>query len=379
MTTLQSSIQECFQGISEPRVKNRSKYDLTSILVIGLLATVAGADSFNDIELFARSKKEWLSTFLDLPNRVPSHDTFNRVFSLILPEEFNRCFIRWTQAISDKIEGVVAIDGKTLRRSFESASEPMGLHMVSAWACENQLVLGQVRTAAKSNEITAIPHLISILDLKETIVTIDAIGCQKDIAKGILNAEADYVLSLKGNQKNTYERAKSLFEEQNQSEFENLSCSFFSSTEKNRGRLETREVSSIDVSETEYFKTWSDLKSITKIVSTRTLKDRKTKTETRYYISSLSANAEQIGKVIRSHWGIENKLHWVLDVAFKEDYARNRKDHSAENVAILRRMAMNMIKKENSSKTSLRGKRLKASWDDDYLIHLLSIKLDKEF
>jgi predicted transposase YbfD/YdcC len=337
-----------------------------------LLATLAGAENFNDIELFAENKEAWLRTFLELPDGVPSHDTFNRVFSLILPEEFSKCFTAWTQALAQKIKGVVAIDGKTLRGSFDSASKTSALHMVSAWSSENELVLGQIRTAAKSNEITAIPQLIAMLDLEGSTVTIDAMGCQKEIAQSILNAGAEYVLNLKGNQGNTLGSVKYLFEWEEKNNFCGVFCTENETIGKDHGRIETRKAFSIDVSGMEEFKEWPGLKSVTKLVSIREIIGKASIEEERYYLSSLPADAEKIGTAIRSHWGIENSLHWILDVNFGEDHARNRKGHSAENMAILRHMAVNLIKKERSSKTSFRGKRLKASWSDEYIINLLS-------
>jgi len=370
MQTGMTSIHKYFQDISDPRVKNRSDHLLMDILVIALLATLAGAESFNDIELFAKNKEAWLQTFLILPGGIPSHDTFNRVFSLIVPEEFSKCFVAWTQAMAQKIEGVVAIDGKTLRRSFDSASQTSALHMVSAWSSENNLVLGQIRTDAKSNEITAIPQLIAMLDLEGSTVTIDAMGCQKKIAQSIINAGAEYVLNLKGNQGNTLANVKSIFEREEKNGFRSFTQ--YETTDKGHGRIETRKAYSTDVNGMEEFKEWPGLESVTMIVSTREIIGQGTTEEIRYYLSSLPADAEKIAAAVRSHWGIENSLHWILDVNFHEDYARNREGHSAENMAILRHMAINLIKKERSSKTSLRGKRLKASWNDDYLINLLS-------
>jgi predicted transposase YbfD/YdcC len=244
--------------------------------------------------------------------------------------------------------------------------------MVSAWSSENELVLGQIRTAAKSNEITAIPQLIAMLDLEDAIVTIDAMGCQKEIAQSILNAGADYVLALKGNQGNTFESAKSIFEWEEKNGFRGVFYTQYETMDKDHGRIETRKAYSIDVTGMEEFKEWPGLESVTKIVSIREIIGRGTTEEIRYYLSSLPADAEKIGPAVRSHWGIENSLHWILDVNFREDHARNRKDHSAENMAILRHMALNLIRKERSSKTSFRGKRLKASWSDDYLLDLLS-------
>ena len=252
------------------------------------------------------------------------------------------------------------------------ASQTSALHMVSAWSVENELVLGQIRTAAKSNEITAIPLLIAMLDLEGAIVTIDAMGCQKDIAQSIQNAGADYVLALKGNQGNTLESAKFIFEWEEKNGFHGVFYTQYETMDKDHGRIETRKAYSIDVTGMEEFKEWPGLESVTKIISIREIIGQGTTEEIRYYLSSLPADAEKIGPAVRSHWGIENSLHWILDVNFQEDRARNRKDHSAENMAILRHMVLNLIKKERSSKTSVRGKRLKASWSDDYLLTLLS-------
>ena len=364
-----TSIHEYFQDISDPRVKNRSRHLFIEVIVVALLATIAGAESFNDIELFAKSKEAWLHTFLILPGGIPSHDTFNRIFSLIAPEEFTKCFVAWSKALAQKIEGVVAIDGKTLRRSFDSASQTSALHMVSAWSSENELVLGQIRTDTKSNEITAIPQLIAMLDLKGSTATIDAMGCQKKIAQSILDAGAEYVLNLKGNQGNTLENVKSIFKSGEKDGFRGFTQ--YETKEKGHGRIETRKAYSTDVNGMEEFKEWPGLESVTMIVSTREIIGKETTVDTRYYLSSLPADAEEIAKAARSHWGIENSLHWILDVTFHEDYARNRVGNSAENMAILRHIAINLVKKERSSKTSLRGKRLKASWSNDYLIDLL--------
>jgi predicted transposase YbfD/YdcC len=344
------------------------------ILVIALCATISGAEGFNDIELYGKSKEEWLRTFLALPNGIPSHDTFNRVFASLSPEEFSKCFIKWTASLAEKLKGVVAIDGKTLRRSFSSSSKTTALHMVSAWSSENELVLGQIRTAAKSNEITAIPQLISILDIRGCTVTIDAMGCQKDIAQKIKDGEANYILALKGNQGNTMDATEFLFKCEEKDGFRGVFHTEYETLEKNHGRIEKREIYSVGIpNDIEEFTEWPGLKSVTMVVSTREITGEEPTMERRYYLSSLPARAEQIGKAIRDHWGIENSLHWILDVDFREDCARNRKNHSAENMAILRHMVVNLVKKEKSSKTSFRGKLLKASWNDDYVLKLLSL------
>ena len=374
MTLKPTSIHEYFGDLPDPRKEARTRYLLMDILTISLLAIVGGAEGFNDIELFGRMKEEWLRGFLELPNGIPSHDTINRVFSMLSPDAFNKCFIAWTQALAKKLEGVVAIDGKTLRRSFGSASKTTALHVVSLWAAENELVMGQIRTEAKSNEITAIPKLLEMLDITGCTVTIDAMGCQKEIAQRVLDRGANYVFGLKGNQENTFDAVKYLFGWEEKNGYSGVFHTQHETLEKGHGRIEKREVHSIgNLEEIEGFENWPGLKSLTMVISTREVMGQSPTEERRYYLSSLECDAEKIGAAVRSHWGIENKLHWVLDVNFHEDYARNRVDHSAENMAILRHMALNLLKKENSSKTSLRGKRLKASWNDDYILTLLSL------
>jgi predicted transposase YbfD/YdcC len=374
MPEVTTSINEYFGDLPDPRKNNRTRHLLMDILTVALCAIISGADGFNDIELYGKSKEDWFRTFLSLPNGIPSHDTFNRVFSLLSPEEFSKCFVRWTQALGKKLKDVVAIDGKTLRRTFSSASKTTALHMVSAWSSKNELVLGQIRTAAKSNEITAIPELIAMLDLEGCIVTIDAMGCQKEIAQTILNAEADYVLGLKGNQESTFDAAKFLFKWEEKDGFRGVFHTEYETLEKDHGRIENREVYAVGIpKDVEEFREWPGLKSVTMVKATREVTGQPPTEERRYYLSSLSPDAERIGQAIRAHWGIENSLHWVLDVNFREDYARNRKEHSAENMAILRHMAVNLVKKEQSSKTSFRGKLLKASWSDDYVLKLLSL------
>lgn len=368
-----TSIHEHFKTLPDPRRDSHVRHLLMDILCIALLAIIGGAESFNDIELFARCKEEWLRTFLPLPNGIPSHDTFNRVFSILSPDAFNKCFIAWTQSLAKKLKGVVAIDGKTLRRSFDSASKTTALHVVSLWSVENELVMGQIRTEAKSNEITAIPKLLEMLDITGCTITIDAMGCQKEIAKKVTDCGADYVLGLKGNQGNTFDAVKHLFGWEGKDGYRGVVHTEHETLEKDHGRIEKREAYSIgNLEEFDEFSVWPGLKSVTMIVSTREVMGKSPTMERRYYLSSLEANAEKISSAIRAHWGIENKLHWILDVDFHEDYARNRINHSAENMAMMRHMALNLIKKENTSKTSFRGKRLKASWNDDYILQLLA-------
>ena len=374
MTHRETSINQCFNELTDPRVLGRSQHNLSDILTIVLCATISGADGFNDIEMFAKCKESFFRTFLELPNGIPSHDTINRVMSMISPDEFSICFTEWVKSLSKRISGIIAIDGKTLRGSFHNAESRDCLHMVSAWSVENGLVLGQVRTQEKSNEITAIPALLSLLDIEDSVVTIDAMGCQTDIAQKILDGGGDYVLALKGNQGNSHEAVEQLFKWEKKNNFSGVTHSEFSTVEKDHGRIETRNIFSIgNLEEIEGLglEKWAGLKSVTLVESKREI-NGKSAVEYRYYLSSLTADAERIGKTVRGHWGIENSLHWVLDVVFNEDKARNRKDHSAANMTIIRHMSVNIVKNDKSSKASIRGRRLKAGWDDNYLLKLIS-------
>lgn len=373
-----TSIQKHFGQLVDPRSDFRIHYSLVAILTITLCAVICGADGFNEIAFFGESKKEWFSTFLDLPYGIPSHDTINRFFSILSPTEFSKCFTAWTQDLAEKISGVIAIDGKTLRKSFDSASEKKAIHMVSAWCHNNELVLGQIKTDAKSNEITAIPQLLELIDIKGSTITIDAMGCQKEIAQKILDGGADYIFGLKGNQGNTFDFTKDLFTYGMQNDFQGFACTKIDTVEKDHGRIERRQIYSIDVSngvEFEDLKIWPGLKSVTMVISTREITGQAVTVERRYYLSSLEANAENIGSAIRSHWGIENSLHWVLDVQFREDQARNRKNHSAENMAIIRHMALNLLKKKQQTakkRISIKSERLLAGWDNQFMLNLLA-------
>jgi predicted transposase YbfD/YdcC len=372
-----TSIQKHFGQMVDPRSDFRIHHSLVAILTITLCAMICGADGFGDIAFFGECKKEWFSTFLDLPYGVPSHDTINRFFSILSPTEFSKCFTAWTKDLAEKISGVIAIDGKTLRRSFDSASEKKAIHMVSAWCHDNGLVLGQIKTDAKSNEITAIPKLLELLDIKGSTITIDAMGCQKEIAQKILDKEADYVFGLKGNQGNTLDFVQNLFTYGMQTNFQDLLYTKFETIEKDHGRIERRQIYSLSVGsgiEFEALKVWPGLASVTMIISTREVTGKEATVERRYYLSSLAADAENVGSAVRFHWGIENSLHWVLDVNFREDQARNRKNNSAENMAIARHMALNLLKKNQTAKKkiSIRSERLFAGWDNQFMLNLLA-------
>lgn len=364
---MKSNLHTHFKCLKDPRIdrkKLHSLHDIISLVVIGI---ICGADSWDAIEEFGKAKKEFLSTFLTLQNGIPSHDTINRVFSSINPKKFELAFISWVNSIKNKdIKGeVIAIDGKTLRGSKDSFHDTKAIHLVNAWACSNELVLGQLKVDGKSNEITAIPVLLDLIDIEGCIVTIDAMGTQREIATKIIEKKADYILALKGNQGNLQKEAESIFRIQ---KVEDEAVDI----EKNRGRIETRTCQIIrDLTFLDKKEDWTDLKSIIKITSIREIGTKKT-TETRLYISSLEHSAKEINHYIRSHWAIENSLHWTLDMILNEDRQRKRDKNAAENFAQAQKIALNLLKLENSTKMSLRTKRLKAAWDNQYLLKLLN-------
>lgn len=365
---------EAFDRLEDPRVERHKRHSLKDILFIAVCAFICGADKWTEVEEFGNSKQDWFKRFLDLPNGIPSHDTFGRVFSRICPESFQGCFLSWMTEVAELTAGeVVAIDGKTLRRSYDRSASKSAIHMVSAWASGNGAVLGQLKTAEKSNEITAIPTLLALLELQGCIVTIDAMGCQKNIAQTIVEQEADYVLALKGNQGLLYEDVKLFLDNARQHRFKGINGDYYETLDADHGRIETRRywtVSDIDWLEQRH--DWQNLRLIGLAESERQI-DEEVSVERRYFISSLPNNAQQFGGAVRKHWGIENSLHWTLDVAFREDECRVRKDNAPDNMAMLRHIALNLLKRENTLKRGIKSKRLKAGWDDTYLLRVLGI------
>jgi predicted transposase YbfD/YdcC len=347
---------------------------LSDILFIAICTVACDGEGFTDMEVFGRAKQEWLRKYLELPGGIPSHDTFGRVFSIIDPEAFTECFVNWTQAIHVATAGeVVALDGKTVRHSFDTATGKSALHLVSAWASENGLALGQVKVDDKSNEITAIPKLLEMIDVKGRIITTDAMGCQKDIVKRIIEKKGDYVLCLKGNQESLHEEVKYFFDEAQAAGFEDVDHSYFESVEKDHGRIEIRRCWVVEddaIGWLEKEDQWPGLKSIAAICSQRRTA-KKTSIETRYFISSLAGQPSKLVSAAREHWAIENSLHHVLDVTFNEDASRIRKDNAPENLAILRKIVINLIKKQKNTKASIRARLKRAAWNNAYLETIL--------
>lgn len=355
-----------FAELRDPRVERTREHLLEEILLMAIAAILSGANGWNEIEDYARCKREWLKSFLRLPGGIPSHDTFNRVFSALDPEELEKGFVAWVSSIAKLTAGeVVAIDGKALRGTLEPGKKAI-VHMVSAWANGNGLVLAQRKVDEKSNEITAIPKLLDALELSGTVVTIDAMGCQRGIAEKIAAKRADYILAVKKNQGHLLEEIKDSFQMlAADAVAEEIDCG--------HGRVEQRTCSVIaDLSLVEKAAEWASLQGLVRIEAERYHKvTGKTERETRYYITSLRPDAARLNRSIRQHWGIENKLHWVLDVAFGEDLSRKRTGHAAQNYSVLNRIALNLLKQEKTCKLGIRSKRLKAGWDNDYLLHLL--------
>lgn len=371
---LQTSILQHFSSLPDPRVERTKSHSLINILSIAILAVLAGADGWVAVETFGKAKQDWLAEFLDLPNGIPSHDTFSRVFARLDPIQVQQCFLRWVSEIVERVGiNVIAIDGKSLNQSYDRTHQLSSLHLVTAWVSEHRLVLGQVKVDSKSNEITAIPEILKILDIAGCIITLDAMGCQKKVVTEIINRGGDYVITLKGNQGSLYQRVKEYFEEAYNCDFSSLEVSHYEEVEGSHHRIERREYFSVAIEvlgQVSRLQQWSGLNSVVMVRSYRKLWNKETE-ETRFYITSLGSDAEQISGVIRSHWGIENSLHWTLDVTYGEDASRIRKGHSGENFALLRRLSVSLLNQERSFKGSQRMKRYKAAMDNEYLLKIL--------
>lgn len=367
------SIAEHFETVEDPRIERSKEHLLIDILTIAILAVICGADGWVGIETYGKAKYQWLKRFLALPNGIPSHDTFARVFARLNPEQLQESFLSWVRAVSRVSEGeVIAIDGKTVRRSYDEGKNKGAIHMISAWASQNRLVLGQRKVDDKSNEITAIPELLKVLDLNGCIVTIDAMGTHKAIALQIVAQGGDYVLALKGNQGNLFDDVQQIFEQAQAQDFQGIEHDFYQTIDAGHGRIEKRRCWSLG--QVEYLidaEQWSQFTSIAMVESVRQCEGQ-TSRELRYYISSLSPDAQKLAESIRSHWGIENPLHWVLDVAFREDECRIRTGNAPENFALLRHLALSALNQEKTAKLGVANKRRQAGWDNDYLLKVLA-------
>jgi predicted transposase YbfD/YdcC len=377
------SLIEHFKDLPDPRVDRTKDHDLIDILVIAICTLLCAGESFNDMEDFGQAKHDWFKTFLRLRNGIPSHDTFNRLFAALDPQAFLDCFLRWTQSLRQAVpQEIVALDGKALRRALNADQSVK--YVVSAWAESNGLVLGQLKVADKSNEITALPELLRVLELSGCIVTVDAMGTQKKIAREIIEADADYVLALKGNHETVHEEVKTFLAdavaESSKPRAVGAKLSKTAATlavletvEKDHGRLETRRY--YQSAELDWFadrSKWEGLKSVGVVEARREIGGQRT-VERRYYLTSLPLDVETFARAVRGHWGVENKLHWVLDVCFREDQSRARAGYAAENLATLRRLALNLLKREKTKRRGIKGKQLNAGWDHAYLLQLLGV------
>jgi predicted transposase YbfD/YdcC len=370
-----TSIWKHFSVLPDPRVERTRLHKLEDIITIALCAVICGADTWVDIEDFGLAKEKWFRTFLELPCGIPSHDTFGRVFAALDACAFERCFQAWIADLAGSSEGkLIAIDGKTIRRSIDRAAGKAAIHLVSAWVHENHAVFGQIRTDDKSNEITAIPKLLETLDLKKATVTIDAIGCQRDISQQVLDKSGQYVLAVKANQGALYEDIRLFLDDAITRDFQGVKHDLYEQTEKGHGRIETRRCwTTGQIDWLQQRQNWPGLHSIAVVEARRQVGEQLT-TERRYFISSLPwRTAQRIGRAVRNHWCVENALHWSLDVCFGEDQSRVRIGNAAENLSRLRRIALTLLKQEKTAKVGIKAKRLMAGWDEDYLLRVLGI------
>lgn len=372
MSSMKSArMQDHFSELTDPRSREVT-YPLINVVVIAVCAVICGADDFVAIAKFGLTKRDWLARFLDLKDGIPSHDRFNAILAAIKPAEFEKCLLSWITALHEITDGqVIAIDGKTLRRSFDAANSKAAIHMVSAWATANHISLGQVVVDAKSNEITAIPKLLDMLELSGAMVTIDAIGCQTEIARQIVAVEADYCLAVKGNQPTLHQGLVDFFDDHMEDDFARTPVRRYQTSEKGHGREEIRYYFICPVPKDLPDRSrWAELKALGIAIS-NTQRDGKDCNEVRYYILNTYVAARRFADAVRGHWGIENRLHWQLDVTFQEDQCRIRQGHADANFSILRRTALSLLKNESILKVGIKNKRLTAGWDDSYLEKVL--------
>lgn len=363
-----------FDELQDPRENNHNRrHNFRDIIVIALLGTICGCDTWVEICVFAKARIDWLKTFLELPNGIPSHDTFGRVFALLDSEKFEACFCAWIDSLSiDIVNEIISIDGKTLRGSHNRNKGQKPLHLVSAWAAKNRILLGQVKTEEKSNEIKAIPELLDVINVKGSIVTIDAMGCQQEIAKKIVDQGADYVLSLKENQPSLYKDVAAIFELAEQRQYKKMLNKRKLEKVKNHGRVETRRYTLITAREQEMFGLrWPHLQGLGMLEVVRTVNHQVERSK-RFFVTSLAEDIDGFMRAVRQHWNVEINLHWSLDVSFKEDLNRTRIGNAAENLAIVRRIALNLLKQETSSKVGIAARRKRAGWDNEYLMQVLT-------
>jgi len=370
-----SSFQDHFATLTDPRCPYapNSRHLLMDILIIAVCAVISGAEGWEDIEEYGKSQAAWFADLLDLPHGIPGHDTFRRVLSRLDPEELTRCFIAWTNALSKASGGdIVSIDGKTLRHSFDRASSTAAIHMVSAWASTNRLVLGQLKVEEKANEITAMPTLLHLLDVTGAVVTIDAMGCQKEIVKTITERGADYVVALKDNHPTLYEAVTLFLNDARATGFTDIAHDYHETVDGDHGRIATRRYwITSEIAWLGATASWTNLHSVGMVESRREIGDT-VQSDTRYFLTSLPAQGVRFAQAVRQHWGIENSLHWVLDVSFEEDACRMRKDQGAQTFAVLRHIAFNLLRREPHHKRGIKARRKRAGWDRDYLVQVLT-------
>jgi predicted transposase YbfD/YdcC len=369
------SLLHHFADLDHPRTGRTRLHGLLDIIALTLCAVVSGAEAWTEVEAYGREKRDWLETFLDLPNGIPSHDTLGRVFALLGPAAFQECFLSWMQAAVGASDGkLIAIDGKALRHSFDTAKGKSAIHLVSAWASANHVLLGQKAVADKSNEITAIPELLKLLDLQGALVTIDALGCQERIAAEIVAGGADYVLAVKDNQPTLHDDVQRVFIEALDNDFAGLEHRYHHTKEEAHGRTEERHCHVIEVPEALARKhaRFSGLRTLGMVFSQRQVGNGPEGVETRFYISSMALKVRAFAEAVRGHWSIENNLHWVLDVAFHEDASRLRKDHGPENLGLVRRIALSLLKRaKTKKKVGIACRRKQAGWNNDFLVSVL--------